>query len=80
MGLVNYIGHGPMGVDTVIFIYFIKEHPQFLRLIEPLFREVDQGRLELITSALSLQEVLVVPCRIHTGTNWRSTLVCRLTI
>jgi len=63
MGLMNDIGRGPVGVDTVIFIYFIEEHPQFLRLIEPLFREVDKGRVELITSALTLLEVLVVPYR-----------------
>ena len=63
MGLMNDIGRGPVGVDTVIFIYFIEEHPQFLRLIEPLFREVDEGRVEVITSALTLLEVLVVPYR-----------------
>lgn len=64
MGLMNDIGRGPVGVDTAIFIYFIEEHPQFLRVIEPLFREVDHGRIELITSALTLLEVLVVPYRI----------------
>lgn len=63
MGLMKDIGRGPVGVDTVIFIYFIEEHPRFLRVIEPLFREVDEGRLELITSALTLLEVLVVPYR-----------------
>jgi predicted nucleic acid-binding protein len=60
---MNDIGRGPVGVDTVIFIYFIEEHPQFLREIEPLFREVDEGRIEVITSALTLLEVLVVPYR-----------------
>jgi predicted nucleic acid-binding protein len=57
------LGRGPVGVDTAIFIYFIEEHPQFLPLIEPLFREVDQGRMEMVTSALTLLEVLVVPYR-----------------
>jgi predicted nucleic acid-binding protein len=63
VGLMNDIGRGPVSVDTVIFIYFIEEHPQFLREIEPLFREVDEGRIEVITSALTLLEVLVVPYR-----------------
>jgi predicted nucleic acid-binding protein len=63
MGLMSDIGGGPVCVDTVIFIYFIEEHPRFLRVIEPLFREVDVGRIELITSALTLLEVLVVPYR-----------------
>jgi predicted nucleic acid-binding protein len=63
MGLMNDIGRGPVGVDTAIFIYLIEEHPQFLQLIEPLFRQVDEGHIELITSALTLLEVLVVPYR-----------------
>jgi len=57
------LGRGPVGVDTAIFIYFIEEHPRFLALVEPLFRAVDQGRIEFITSALTLLEVLVVPYR-----------------
>src|SRR5438270_12824788 len=47
----------------VIFIYFIEERPRFLPLLEPLFRGVDDGRRELVTSALTLLEVLVVPYR-----------------
>ena len=63
MGLMADLGHGPVGVDTAIFIYLIEEHPRFLPLIEPLFMEVDKGRRELVTSALTLLEVLVVPYR-----------------
>src|SRR3981081_1828560 len=63
MGLMADLGRGPVGVDTAIFIYFIEERPQFLPLAEPLFREADEGRRELITSALTLLEVLVVPYR-----------------
>src|SRR5256885_3084841 len=57
------LGGGPVGADTSIFIYFIEEHPRFLPLVEPLFREVSAGRKELVTSALTLLEVLVVPYR-----------------
>ena len=57
------LGRGPVGVDTVVFISFIEEHPQFVPLLEPLFREVDGGRRELVTSALTLLDVLVVPFR-----------------
>jgi len=57
------IGRGPVGVDTSIFIYFIEEHPQFLPLLLPLFRKVNEGGKELVTSALTLLEVLVVPYR-----------------
>jgi predicted nucleic acid-binding protein len=63
MGLITDLGRGPLGVDTAIFIYFIEEHHRFLRVVEPIFREVDKGSLELVTSALTLLEVLVVPYR-----------------
>jgi predicted nucleic acid-binding protein len=63
MGLMEDLGRGPVGVDTAIFIYFIEEHPQFLPLVEVLFREADKGRIKLMTSALTLLEVLVVPYR-----------------
>src|SRR6202161_719912 len=63
MGLMADLGGGPVGGDTAVFIYFIEEHPQFLPLVEPLFREVNDGRKELVTSALTLLEVLVVPYR-----------------
>jgi len=63
MGLMADIGRAPVGVDTSIFIYFIEEHPKFLPLLLPLFREADEGRKELVTSALTLLEVLVVPYR-----------------
>ena len=63
MGLITEIGVGSVAVDTAIFIYFIEGNPRFLPEITPLFTEADQGKRELITSALTLLEVLVVPYR-----------------
>ena len=63
MGLVAELGGGPVGLDTAVFIYFIEEQPAYLPLILPLFEEADQGKRMLITSALTLLEVLVVPYR-----------------
>jgi predicted nucleic acid-binding protein len=63
MELMADLGRGSVGVDTAIFIYFIEEHPRYVPLIEPLFSEADKGRRELVTSALTLLEVLVVPYR-----------------
>lgn len=57
------LGAGAVAVDTALFIYFIEEDPRFLPVILPLFREADQGKRELVTSALTLLEVLVVPYR-----------------
>ena len=41
----------------------LRKNPRFLPLIDPLFREADDGTRELVTSALTLLEVLVVPLR-----------------
>lgn len=64
MGLIEDIGRGPVGLDTVIFVYFIEEHAQFLPLVEPLFAAIDIGTLEGVTSALTLLETPVVPYRV----------------
>jgi predicted nucleic acid-binding protein len=61
--LIADIGSGHLAVDTAIFIYLIEEEPRYLPLIAPLFEEADQGRRQLVTSAVTLLEVLVVPYR-----------------
>jgi predicted nucleic acid-binding protein len=63
MALRNELGAGPVGVDTSIFIYFIEEEPRFLPVVRPLFVAADAGQIELVVSALTLLEVLVVPYR-----------------
>jgi predicted nucleic acid-binding protein len=63
VGLTSDLGPGDTGVDTVSFVYFIEEHPKFLPMILPLFREADEGKRSLVTSSLTLMEVLVVPYR-----------------
>lgn len=55
---------GKVALDTAVFIYFIEEHPCYLPLIAPLFAEVDAGVREIVTSALTILEVLVVPYRV----------------
>jgi predicted nucleic acid-binding protein len=63
LGLIRAIGDGPLALDTVCFIYFIEEHPGFLSVLDPVFEAIDAGRLQAVTSSLSLLEVLVVPYR-----------------
>ncbi len=64
MGLMGDIGNGPVGLDTVIFIYFIEAHPRFLPLLEPIFVAIDTGALEGVTSDVTLLETLVGPYQI----------------
>jgi predicted nucleic acid-binding protein len=57
------LGVRRIAVDTVVWIYFIEDHRTWAPLLEPLFERVDSGDITLITSALTLLEVLVVPFR-----------------
>lgn len=63
MGLTDALANGPVAVDTALFIYLIEEHPRFLEPVRALFAQADAGSLEIVTSALTLLEVLVVPLR-----------------
>lgn len=63
MGLMEAVGPGPVAVDTAIFIYFAEEHPEFLSIVLPLFEAVDRGEMEIVTSEITLLEVLVAPYR-----------------
>jgi predicted nucleic acid-binding protein len=63
VGLIADLGQGAVAIDTAIFIYFIEENAQFLPLVRPLFEEADRGKRKLVTSAVTLLEVLVVPYR-----------------
>lgn len=63
MGLTEEVGTGPVALDTAIFIYLIEEHPTYLPAVRPLFEGADRGELEIVTSAITLLEVLVVPYR-----------------
>lgn len=63
MGLMSDLGAGAVAIDTAVFIYFIEEDPRFLSQILPLFTEADNGERVLVTSVLTLLEVLIVPYR-----------------
>lgn len=63
MGLIDSLGEGPIALDTAIFIYWIEENPTYLAKVEPLFRAIDRGAIEAVTSAITLLELLVVPYR-----------------
>jgi predicted nucleic acid-binding protein len=63
VGLTDDIAAGSVAVDTSVFIYLIEEHPAFLPMVRPLFEQADRGTRDLVTSSLTLLEVLVVPYR-----------------
>lgn len=63
MGLRADLGSGPTALDTALFIYYIEANETFLPLVAPIFEDVAAGRREVVTSSLTLLEVLVVPYR-----------------
>ncbi|HET6879411.1 MAG TPA: type II toxin-antitoxin system VapC family toxin [Pirellulales bacterium] len=52
-----------VALDTGPLIYFIEEHPVYLPIVEPFFQALDAGRFKVVTSTLTLLEVLVQPLR-----------------
>jgi predicted nucleic acid-binding protein len=61
--LIEAVGAGPVALDTAAFIYFIEEHPLYLPALLPIFAAADSEELTIVTSAVTLLEVLVVPYR-----------------
>src|ERR1700739_3096765 len=56
--------HGTIvGLDTAPLIYFIEKHPTYLPLLLPFFESVERGEIQVVTSTLTLTEVLVHPYR-----------------
>ncbi|MCZ7356183.1 MAG: type II toxin-antitoxin system VapC family toxin [Candidatus Methanoperedens sp.] len=52
-----------IGLDTNVLIYYIEEHPFYLRKIEPLVDRISEGKAIGITSYVTLLELLVKPLR-----------------
>ncbi|MEA3417283.1 MAG: type II toxin-antitoxin system VapC family toxin [Thermodesulfobacteriota bacterium] len=50
-----------MCIDTVPFIYFIEKDPKYLNIVRQIFAEIDVGKIDAITSTITLLEVLVLP-------------------
>ena len=52
-----------VGLDTAPLIYFIERHPVYLAQVRPFFQALDRGELRVVTSTVTLLEVLVHPFR-----------------
>jgi predicted nucleic acid-binding protein len=68
VGLLSDLGPGPVGLDSSIFIYFIEGKQHFLPILDPLFSAIEAGELAVVTSSLTLLEVLVRPLRLNLPT------------
>jgi predicted nucleic acid-binding protein len=52
-----------VGLDTAPLIYFIEQNEVYLELVHGFFQAMDQGEFKVVTSTLTLTEVLVHPLR-----------------
>jgi predicted nucleic acid-binding protein len=63
MGLVEQLIGSRVCIDTAPLIYFVEKHPIYLRVVKPVFSEIELGHIEAFTSTITLLEVLVHPFR-----------------
>lgn len=63
MGVVESVQGAIVGLDTAPLIYFIERHADYHPLVRPFFAALDRGELAVVTSTVTLVEVLVHPLR-----------------
>ncbi|MCK5524286.1 MAG: type II toxin-antitoxin system VapC family toxin [Thiomargarita sp.] len=61
MGLIKKLLGKIVYLDANIFIYAIEHSDIYERLLNELFKQIDYGKIQAITSELTLAEVLVKP-------------------
>ena len=52
-----------VAIDTAPLIFFIEKHPKYADTLRPFFEAVHAGKLQVVTSTITLLEVLVHPLR-----------------
>lgn len=63
MGWVDALRGSIVGLDIAPLIYFTEENPSYLALVAPFFQATDRGEFSVVTSIMTLLEVLVGPVR-----------------
>lgn len=65
------------GLDTAPLIYYIEEHHRYLEFVESLFNAAESGRITIVTSTITMIEVLTQPYRVghdEIAKNYRESL------
>jgi predicted nucleic acid-binding protein len=63
---VNELRGKTIGLDTAPLIYFIEENSTYLEAVRRFFEAMDRGDFTVVTSTVTLLEVLVHPLRNNT--------------
>lgn len=63
MGWLTQLRGKIVALDTAPLIYFIEKHPEFHQRVRPFFLGMQRGDFEVVTSTMTITEVLVHPFR-----------------
>lgn len=63
MGWIDDLRGHVVGLDTTPVIYYIERKKPYIDMLRPFFQAVDNGDITLVTSIVTLLEVLVHPFR-----------------
>ncbi len=63
MGWVENLAGQIVGLDTAPLIYYFEDRAPHADILEPFFQSFDKGSLRVVTSMITLTEVLVHPLR-----------------
>jgi predicted nucleic acid-binding protein len=75
---INDLQGKTVGLDTAPLIYFIEENPAYIEMVGFFFEAMDRGDFLVVTSTVTLLEVLVHPLRnnnIELATEYRDILL-----
>lgn len=65
MEWINDLQGKTIGLDTAPLIYFIEENPTYIETVRLFFEAMDRDEFLVVTSTVTLLEVLVHPLRIN---------------
>jgi len=63
MGQLNLPDFARIYIDTVVWIYAVEQDLSYGSLLAALWAKLQAGKIEVLTSELTLMEVLVIPIR-----------------
>ena len=63
MGWIDDLEGQTVGLDTAPLIFYIEEHATYGKMLDPFFDAVAEGDILLVTSTVTLLEVLVHPLK-----------------
>lgn len=63
MGWIEELRGKSVGMDTAPLICFIEENPAYVEIVDPFFEAVERNEFLVVTSIVTLFEVLVHPLR-----------------